>query len=75
LNPNGIGLGLYICRKVVKLCGGEICIVESVQKVEDPVNHGTKLVFTMPIDEVSPEQIENDNQLLSNPSQSIENQQ
>ena len=75
MNPNGIGLGLYICRKVVKLCGGEIYISESVQKVEDPVNHGTKLVFTLPIDEVSPEHHENDNQLLSNPSESIENQQ
>ena len=40
-NPNSIGLGLYICKKVVELCGGEIYISRSIQKVDDPINHGT----------------------------------
>jgi len=52
LNPNGIGLGLYICKKVVKLCGGDISIAKSVQQVDDPINYGTKFVFTMSIDDV-----------------------
>jgi len=52
LNPNGIGLGLYICRKVVEACGGDIYISKSVQKTEDPVYHGTRFVFTMSLDEI-----------------------
>ena len=52
LNPNGIGLGLYICKKVIKLCGGKIYISKSVSRVEDPVNQGTKFVFSMSIDDV-----------------------
>ena len=41
LNPNGIGLGLYICRKVIEQCGGKIYISHSIQKAHDPINHGT----------------------------------
>ena len=52
LNPNGIGLGLYICKRVIELCGGEIYISKSVQQIDDPINHGTQFVFTMSIDNV-----------------------
>jgi len=51
LNPNGTGLGLFICKKVVDLCGGKIYISKSAQKVDDPVNYGTRFVFTMSIDD------------------------
>ena len=30
LNPNGIGLGLHICRKVVEKCAGKIWIEKSI---------------------------------------------
>ena len=50
LNPNGIGLGLYICRKVVKLCGGKIYIAKPDQKVDVPNNFGAEFIFTMSLD-------------------------
>ena len=50
MNPNGIGLGLYICKKVIKLCGGKIYISKSVLRIENPFKQGTKFVFTMAID-------------------------
>jgi signal transduction histidine kinase len=48
LNPNGVGLGLFICKKVVESCGGEIKVDKSVLKSENPLNHGTTFIFTMP---------------------------
>jgi two-component system, sensor histidine kinase len=32
LNPNGIGLGLYICKRIVEGCGGEIKVSRSILK-------------------------------------------
>jgi signal transduction histidine kinase len=49
LNPNAIGLGLYICKRVVNKCGGEIQIKYSANEHESPLNHGTIFSFTMPI--------------------------
>ena len=51
MNLNGIGLGLYVCRKVVELCGGEIYVLQSTQKTDLTFKHGTNFVFTMSIDE------------------------
>ena len=48
LNPNGIGLGLSICRKVVEQFEGKIWIVQSkTAQSGAPEEHGTTFAFTM----------------------------
>jgi two-component system, sensor histidine kinase len=49
LNPSGIGLGLFICKRVVEGCGGQIKVLRSVHALENPFNQGTTFEFTMPI--------------------------
>ena len=51
LNPNGIGLGLYICKRVIDFYGGQIYVSRSILIDEDPRNHGTTFVFTMMVDD------------------------
>jgi len=50
MNPNGIGLGLFICKNVVEKCNGQIWVKNSVHISENPLRHGTKFAFTMKID-------------------------
>lgn len=35
LNPNGVGLGLFICKNVLEQVGGSLKIVESRQVSQD----------------------------------------
>jgi signal transduction histidine kinase len=49
-NPNGIGLGLYICKRVTESCGGKIWISESNLKQDNSLKHGTTFAFTMPFE-------------------------
>jgi signal transduction histidine kinase len=57
LNPNGIGLGLYICKRIVEGCGGEIKISRSNLESENPFDHGTTFDFFMPILETKNSQL------------------
>jgi signal transduction histidine kinase len=46
LNPNGIGLGLNICKQVVEKSGGKIWIDKSQHITESEEEHGTTFIFT-----------------------------
>jgi signal transduction histidine kinase len=63
LNPSGIGLGLYICKKVVEGCGGNIKVARSVQKSLCKQDHGTTFEFSMPIlEEINTRQISSEDE-------------
>jgi K+-sensing histidine kinase KdpD len=51
LNPNGIGLGLSICKGILDKLGCDICVVSSdVKRVtNNNIYHGTSMAFSMPV--------------------------
>ena len=49
LNPNGIGLGLSICKSILVKIGCDIVIVDSVEKNEHSKVHGTSIAFSLPV--------------------------
>lgn len=48
-NPNGVGLGLSICKSILVKIGCEIAVVSSKEKTENSKQHGTKIAFSMPV--------------------------
>jgi len=49
INTKGIGLGLYICKKIVEKFGGDIT-------VESEVNVGTTFKFSIMLEDVKQQQ-------------------
>ena len=49
LNPNGIGLGLSICKSILVKIGCDIIIAESAVESETSKVHGTSIAFSMPV--------------------------
>jgi hypothetical protein len=49
LNPNGIGLGLSICKSILVKIGCDITVVESTVKTATNKNHGTSIAFSLPV--------------------------
>ena len=49
MNPNGIGLGLSICKSILVKIGCDITVVESTVKTATNKNHGTSIAFSLPV--------------------------
>ena len=51
-NPNGIGLGLSICKGILDKMGCEISVVSSTVQNKKTIGmnfHGTSIAFSMPV--------------------------